>query len=91
MVVNFEDKKFPQLFKNKFYIIKELINSDMKVIAYSFKYDIDFNMFIVFLNFEFFSINIKFSYEDFKHLMSIDIYNKIRIEVESYLLKMIYK
>lgn len=91
MVVNFLDKKFPKNFKNKFYILEELITENMKVRAYNFKYDIDFDIFIVFLNFGFFSINIKFRSEDFIYLRVNEIYFKISKEVESYLLKMIYK
>ena len=89
MVVNFLDKELPKKFKNKCYKLEELIKENMKVKSYNFKFDIDFDMFIVFLNFGFFSINIKFRSEDFIYLKIDDIYNKITRQVEEYLLKYI--
>ena len=91
MVVNCLDKEFPKKFKNKCYKLEELITENMKVKSYNFKCDIDFDMFIVFLNFGFFSINIKFRSKDFIYLKIDDIYNKITRQVEEYLLKYIYK
>lgn len=91
MVVNFPDKEFPKNLKNKFYKLEELIIETMKVKSYNFKFDIDYDMFIVFLNFGFFSINIKFRSEDFIYLKIDDIYNKITRQVEEYVLKYIYE
>lgn len=91
MVVNFLDKEFPKNLKNKLYKLEELIRETMKVKSYNFKFDIDYDMFIVFLNFGFFSINIKFRSEDFINLKIDDIYNKITRQVKEYVLKYIYK
>ena len=89
MVVNFLDKEFPKNLKNKLYKLEELIRETMKVKSYNFKFDIDYDMFIVFLNFGFFSINIKFRSEDFINLKIDDIYNKITRQVKEYVLKYI--
>lgn len=91
MVIKFSDDKFPKKLKNKFYVLEDFLNESMKIKSYNFKYDTDYNFFIIYLRFEFFDINIKFNYEDFIYLKIDDIYNKITKQVEVYSLKYIYK